>query len=93
MRESGDELGSLLRGYRAAFWTCFGFGTVGQCGKIYSTYSVRRANCFPYRNIALGLTVVFLRGIGIVGHQDGASEKDNDNDSKHTSQSEKKVPV
>ncbi|KAF8717707.1 Peptidase S28, partial [Rhizoctonia solani] len=33
LRESGDELGSLLRGYRAAFWTCFGFGTVvGQEG-------------------------------------------------------------
>ncbi|CAE6415647.1 unnamed protein product [Rhizoctonia solani] len=28
LRESGDELGSLLRGYRAAFWTCFGFGAV-----------------------------------------------------------------
>ncbi|CAE6516665.1 unnamed protein product [Rhizoctonia solani] len=26
LRESGDELGSLLRGYRAAFWTCFAFG-------------------------------------------------------------------
>ncbi|KAJ1302260.1 hypothetical protein OPQ81_001079 [Rhizoctonia solani] len=26
LRNSGDELGSLLRGYRAAFWTCFGFG-------------------------------------------------------------------
>ncbi|ELU40379.1 serine carboxypeptidase s28 domain-containing protein [Rhizoctonia solani AG-1 IA] len=34
LRESGDELGSLLRGYRAAFWTCFGFGTVGQCGSM-----------------------------------------------------------
>ncbi|KAB5592523.1 MFS-type transporter [Ceratobasidium theobromae] len=45
LRESGDELGSLLRGYRAAFWTCFAFGIV-----------------------ALVLTVVFLRGIGIVGH-------------------------
>ncbi|KAG8748274.1 hypothetical protein FRC10_007664 [Ceratobasidium sp. 414] len=49
LRESGgeDQPGSLLRGYRAAFWTCFGFGIV-----------------------ALVLTVVFLRGIGVVGHQD-----------------------
>ncbi|CAE6413972.1 unnamed protein product [Rhizoctonia solani] len=45
LRESGDELGSLLRGYRAAFWTCFGFGMA-----------------------ALVLTLIFLRGIGIVGH-------------------------
>ncbi|KAG8697785.1 hypothetical protein FRC08_006326 [Ceratobasidium sp. 394] len=52
LRESGgeDQLGSLLRGYRAAFWTCFGFGIV-----------------------ALVLTVVFLRGIGVVGHR---NEKD-----------------
>ncbi|CAE6530569.1 unnamed protein product [Rhizoctonia solani] len=51
LRESGDELGSLLRGYRAAFWTCFGFGMA-----------------------ALALTLIFLRGIGIVGH----SPKSND---------------
>ncbi|QRV89746.1 major facilitator superfamily transporter [Ceratobasidium sp. AG-Ba] len=55
LRESGgeDQLGSLLRGYRAAFWTCFGFGIV-----------------------ALILTVVFLRGIGIVGHRDETDDKD-----------------
>ncbi|QRV75050.1 major facilitator superfamily transporter [Ceratobasidium sp. AG-Ba] len=55
LRESGgeDQLGSLLRGYRAAFWTCFGFGIV-----------------------ALILTVVFLRGIGIVGHRDETNDKD-----------------
>lgn len=29
LRESGDEPDALLRGYRAAFWTCCGFGLVG----------------------------------------------------------------
>ncbi|KAH7332782.1 MFS general substrate transporter [Rhizoctonia solani] len=53
LHSSGDELGSLLRGYRAAFWTCFGFGMA-----------------------ALVLTLIFLRGIGIVGHspKSGANE-------------------
>ncbi|KAF8737164.1 transporter, partial [Rhizoctonia solani] len=46
VRASGDEVKSLLLGYRAAFWTCFGFGMA-----------------------ALVLTLVFLRGIGIVGHE------------------------
>ncbi|QRW17932.1 Serine carboxypeptidase S28 [Rhizoctonia solani] len=61
LRESGDELGSLLRGYRAAFWTCFGFGTV-----------------------ALVLTVIFLRGIGIVGHQGGEGHGNDNNGSNRT---------
>ncbi|CAE6463217.1 unnamed protein product [Rhizoctonia solani] len=50
LRESGDELGSLLRGYKAAFWTCFAFGMT-----------------------ALVLTLIFLRGIGIVGHNPKSS--------------------
>ncbi|ELU36482.1 MFS_1 domain-containing protein [Rhizoctonia solani AG-1 IA] len=29
VRASGDEVESLLLGYRAAFWTCFGFGMAG----------------------------------------------------------------
>ncbi|EUC64803.1 MFS general substrate transporter [Rhizoctonia solani AG-3 Rhs1AP] len=70
LRESGDELGSLLRGYRAAFWTCFGFGAV-----------------------ALVLALVFLRGIGIVGHDERGEGKDDTNDSKHASQLEKNVQV
>ncbi|QRW23568.1 major facilitator superfamily transporter [Rhizoctonia solani] len=57
VRASGDEVESLLLGYRAAFWTCFGFGMA-----------------------ALVLTLVFLRGIGIVGHEtksddEGSREK------------------
>ncbi|KAG8753279.1 hypothetical protein FRC12_011601 [Ceratobasidium sp. 428] len=49
LRESGglDTSGALLRGYRAAFWTCFAFGIV-----------------------ALVLTLVFLRGIGVVGERE-----------------------
>jgi len=57
LRESGDEPDALLRGYRAAFWTCCGFGLV-----------------------ALALTLVFLRGIGIVGH---VPEKEEEKDSVH----------
>ncbi|KAG8738844.1 hypothetical protein FRC11_001101 [Ceratobasidium sp. 423] len=66
LRQTGDEQGSLLRGYRAAFWTCFGFGIV-----------------------ALVLTLIFLRGIGIVGERG----KSDTNDSKHASQSEKETQV
>ncbi|KAG8732051.1 hypothetical protein FRC11_000928 [Ceratobasidium sp. 423] len=64
LRESGDELGSLLRGYRSAFWTCFGFGMA-----------------------ALALTLIFLRGIGIVGHAPKS------NDSKDEEGSEEKGVV
>ncbi|CUA76093.1 putative MFS-type transporter C1683,03c [Schizosaccharomyces pombe 972h-] [Rhizoctonia solani] len=70
LRETGDELGSLLRGYRAAFWTCFGFGAV-----------------------ALVLTLMFLRGIGIVGHNSGKKEEDDTNDSKSANQLEQKAQV
>ncbi|KAF8675545.1 Transporter, partial [Rhizoctonia solani] len=55
VRASGDEVESLLLGYRAAFWTCFGFGMA-----------------------ALVLTLVFLRGIGIVGHETKSSAQDGD---------------
>ncbi|KAF8750331.1 transporter [Rhizoctonia solani] len=55
VRASGDEVESLLLGYRAAFWTCFGFGMA-----------------------ALVLTLVFLRGIGIVGHETKSSVQDGD---------------
>ncbi|KAJ1307526.1 hypothetical protein OPQ81_001624 [Rhizoctonia solani] len=70
LRESGDELGSLLRGYRAAFWTCFGFGAT-----------------------ALVLTLIFLRGIGIVGHKEGGKGQDDPNDSKHANQLQKEEQV
>ncbi|KAG8768757.1 hypothetical protein FRC12_005390, partial [Ceratobasidium sp. 428] len=69
LRESGgeDQLGSLLRGYRAAFWTCFGFGIV-----------------------ALVLTVVFLRGIGVVGHQNEKNDG-NEKEKEDSAQLEKSM--
>ncbi|KAG8681887.1 hypothetical protein FRC09_017164 [Ceratobasidium sp. 395] len=69
LRESGglDTSGALLRGYRAAFWTCFAFGVVGSC---ILCSLVRRTALTTSDRKALVLTLAFLRGIGVVGEKE-----------------------
>ncbi|GAB1521919.1 hypothetical protein RhiTH_005018 [Rhizoctonia solani] len=58
LRESGDELGSLLRGYRAAFWTCFGFGTVasrsGHHARLYTRFGSQGVNLWNLHSQLIG---------------------------------------
>ncbi|QRW03953.1 major facilitator superfamily transporter [Ceratobasidium sp. AG-Ba] len=79
LRESGgeDQLGSLLRGYRARSGHALDSELLVR-GKRWHPLRLPPLICVQPRNlgVALILTVVFLRGIGIVGHRDETNDKD-----------------
>lgn len=76
-RQNGDIIKpALLAGYRAAQWLNFGFVMFGEwtLNNLLSfcyLESNRPYSCY----IALVLTVIFLRGIGRIGHRRTKAEK------------------